>query len=70
MTSTKMAATARRLSDRDVEELIVLLQNEADLNIDTVETTDATAITATQQSSSTSAIVRKAYNDVICSRDQ
>jgi len=31
MTSTKMAATARRLSDRDVEYLIVLFQNETPL---------------------------------------
>jgi len=36
----------------------------------TVETTDAAAITATQQSSSASTIVTKAFNDVICSRDQ
>jgi len=31
MTSTKMAATARRLSDCDVEYLIVLFQNETPL---------------------------------------
>jgi len=31
MTSTKMAATAHRLSDREVEELIVLFQNETPL---------------------------------------
>jgi len=31
MTSTKMATTARRLPDRDVEYLIVLLQNETPL---------------------------------------
>jgi len=31
MTSTKMAATACRLSDRDVEYLIVLFQNETPL---------------------------------------